>query len=85
MLSLVVISLPLTPTPYSLSLQYKVTHKQLVLLLGAFAAYFSGNHQAVEAQLTELKAKLSSESQAQDSPAWLEELPGSQEFHNQDH
>jgi hypothetical protein len=61
-----------------------VTHKQLVLLLGAFAAYFSGNHTAVDSFLKELKAKLSQERQSQDPPAWLEDLPSSRELHNQD-
>lgn len=66
-----------------LSPQYKVTHKQLVLLMGAFAAYFSGNHKKVDTLLKELKAKLDQERQSQDPPAWLEELPSARELHNQ--
>lgn len=63
--------------------KYKVTHKQLVLLMGAFAAYFSGNHKKVDTLLKELKAKLDQERQSQDPPAWLEELPSARELHNQ--
>ena len=62
-----------------------MTHKQLVLLMGAFAAYYSGNHQTVDSLLQELKTKLTEERQSQDPPGWLEELPSSRELHhNQD-
>ena len=63
--------------------QLKVTHKQLVLLQGAFAAYFSGNHGAVDTLLKEMKAKLSKQSQNHEPPSWLEELPGSREHEQQ--
>ena len=76
-------TIPLFPSPLSLS-QFKVTHKQLVLLLGAFAAYFSGNHQAVDGILTELKAKLSEGTSSNDPPAWLEELPSTHELRSQE-
>ena len=55
----------------------KVTHKQLVLLQGAFAAYFSCNHEAVDALLTEFKAKVE-DFEDNDPPAWLEDLPSQQ-------
>ena len=77
--------LPLPSPPLPLPLQFKVAHKQLVLLLGAFAAYYSGNHQAVDGLLKEMQAKLGEERQSQDPPAWLEDLPSSRELHNQEH
>ena len=56
------------------ALQLKVTHKQLVLFHGAFAAYFSCNHTALDALLTEFKEKID-DMEDGDLPAWLEELP----------
>ena len=61
------------------SLQLKVTHKQLVLLHNAFAAYFSGNHSAMEELVAELQARLEEQAApATDPPAWLEQMPSSQ-------
>ena len=57
-----------------------MTHKQLVLLQGAFAAYFSCNHEAVDAILTEFKEKIEG-SEDNDPPAWLEDLPSQQPSH----
>jgi hypothetical protein len=51
-----------------------VVHKQLVLFHGAFAAYFSCNHTAVDAILTEFKEKMDDMDEG-DLPAWLEDLP----------
>ncbi len=65
-----------SPPPFSP--QLKVTHNQLVLLHGAFAAYFSGNHTAVEALVKEFHSKLE-QMERRDPPAWLEELSGSQD------
>lgn len=61
-----------------LSLQLKVTQKQLILFHKAFAAYFSGNHTVMEALTQELQSKLE-ETRRRGPPAWLEELPSSQE------
>lgn len=60
--------------------QLKVTHTQLVLLHGAFAAYYSGNHTAMEALVKEFHSKLE-QVDKRDPPAWLEELSGSQDGH----
>jgi len=54
--------------------QLKVTHKQLVLLQGAFAAYFSCNHEAVNSLLEQLRGKVEA-GEDNDPPAWLEDLP----------
>ena len=51
-----------------------MVHKQLVLIQGAFAAYFSCNHTAVDAILTEFKEKIEDMEEG-DLPAWLEDLP----------
>jgi len=56
-----------------------VTHKQLVLLLGAFAAYFSGNHTTVEALVKEFHGKIEELHHNREPPEWLEELPSSQD------
>ena len=57
-----------------LFLQLKVTYKQLILLQEAFAAYFSCNHNALDALLTEIRGKME-EMEGSDPPAWLEALP----------
>lgn len=59
--------------------QLKVTHKQLALLLGAFAAYFSGNHTAVEGFMKEFHSKIQELQSNRDPPEWLEELPSPQD------
>ncbi len=65
------------PLPHvNSSPQLKVTHTQLVLLLRAFAAYYSGNHTAVEAMVKELNSKLE-QVERRDPPAWLEDMSGS--------
>lgn len=76
---------PLLPPPSLLPPppQLKVTHKQLVLIHGAFAAYFSGNHEAVDTLLKEFQAKLNEERRGQDPPAWLEDLPSPRREHQQ--
>lgn len=51
-----------------------MTHKQLVLIQQAFAAYFSCNHTAVDALLTEFKEKID-DMEESEPPVWLEELP----------
>ena len=59
--------------------QLKVTHKQLALLLGAFAAYFSGNHTAIEGFMKEFHSKIQELQSNRDPPEWLEELPSPQD------
>ena len=79
---------PIFHLPFSLSSpsflvflfsQLKVTHKQLALLLGAFAAYFSGNHTAVEGFMKEFHSKIQELQSNRDPPEWLEELPSPQD------
>ena len=65
--------------PVFLFSQLKVTHKQLALLLGAFAAYFSGNHTAVEGFMKEFHSKIQELQSNRDPPEWLEELPSPQD------
>lgn len=46
------------------------------MLQGAFAAYFSGNHQAVDAIMKEFKTKLEEMERNHDPPEWLENMRG---------
>ena len=56
--------------------QLKVMQRQLVLLHGAFAAYFSGNHKVMETLVQEFHTKLEENRQRNnDPPSWLEDLP----------
>ena len=48
--------------------------KQLVLLNSAFAAYYSGNHAALDTMLKEFNTKLQENGTTNDPPSWLEEL-----------
>ena len=54
------------------------------MLQGAFAAYYSGNHQAVDGLLKEFRAKLEEAERSNDPPEWLENMSGrgSQEGHH---
>jgi len=58
-----------------LSVQLKVTHKHLVLLQEAFAAYFSCNHEALEALRVHFQDKIEESGGSNDPPTWLEDLP----------
>ena len=77
-------SLSLSLPPSSTHVQLKVSHQQLVMLQGAFAAYFSGNHQAVDGLLKEFRAKLEEIERSNEPPEWLENMSGhgSQDGHH---
>lgn len=49
--------------------------RQLILLNEAFAAYFSGNHAAMEDLIGKFKAKIEENGPSNEPPSWLEELP----------
>ena len=61
-----------------------MSHQQLVMLQGAFAAYFSGNHQVIDGLVKEFKSKLEEKERSKDPPEWLENMSGhgSQEGHH---